>query len=793
VGQTANVTFWIDQAPPTATANGGGRWVGLIATITKPDGTVEKIGPFISDASGGASVHYVPTQIGTYTLVFDFPEQLATLNNPYSGAAGVPSDYVNDTFLASRAITHLTVQQAPVFSDMPTPTATPQNSTSPNLSGSINSDTTWTKANSPYALTGAVTVDAGTLTIGVGVTVNLNGYTLQVNGPTEHSGLLNAVGSNSDPIRLNGGKIAFKGSKSVIEKAILTSTSIQVTGAAPRIVNCTILGSNSGTGISCGGADSTFISGNFISGWATGILTGTGDYFFADGHPVIEKNVITGNGDGIGIGLFVRTWMGHDWPSIQNNTISGNSVGISMRIGYYETPGGNEWVLPTMVIRNNNIHGNTVNVAGDGHATVDVTQNWWGTADESAINQTFSGKVKFVPYLTEPYSGESTPVSPIPTPAPIDYCQIGVPYKAANGITVTVTNLQVLEKDGSYKYMLNYTLRNDNWGETIGEGWFEVRSLDGSMRLTQSGAFWNMAPGDVFTRSYQFLVGTQPVYEVLEYLPNSASGEKQNLPLLWKIENSSETLPSDGSESLNKPTLDVTCRSSTSYSDFRVEITGSLTINGQALNDVPVLLSYSVNGGVSWVDLTRVNTDINGDFTVVWLPSVTGNNLLKVRYAGNSTYAQVVIVVSFAVTAFESESVFSVASNSTVSGLTFNSEAKELSFAVDGESGTAGYVNLYVPKTLLNDASGLKVYLDGNELDFSYALQGESWLISFTYQHSTHAVIVNLGSTPSSPVQSPVGEWIVISLAFTAIMVAVAAVLFAFKRLREQKLKPRTA
>lgn len=48
--------------------------------------------------------------------------------------------------------------------------------------GIITSNTTWTKANSPYNLTGSILVSNGVeLTILAGVTVNLNGYVIMVN------------------------------------------------------------------------------------------------------------------------------------------------------------------------------------------------------------------------------------------------------------------------------------------------------------------------------------------------------------------------------------------------------------------------------------------------------------------------------------------------------------------------------------------------------------------------------------------------------------------------------------
>jgi hypothetical protein len=68
------------------------------------------------------------------------------------------------------------------------------------VNGAITSNTTWTKANSPYDLTGSVTINEGvTLTIEPGVIINLNLYSLQVNGT------LNARGTANDPINFIGG------------------------------------------------------------------------------------------------------------------------------------------------------------------------------------------------------------------------------------------------------------------------------------------------------------------------------------------------------------------------------------------------------------------------------------------------------------------------------------------------------------------------------------------------------------------------------------------------------------
>ncbi len=60
VGQEAYVNFWIDKPPPTAASQYGDRWHNFEVTVTKPDGTTEKLGPFTSDDTGGAHTVYTP-------------------------------------------------------------------------------------------------------------------------------------------------------------------------------------------------------------------------------------------------------------------------------------------------------------------------------------------------------------------------------------------------------------------------------------------------------------------------------------------------------------------------------------------------------------------------------------------------------------------------------------------------------------------------------------------------------------------------------------------------------------
>jgi hypothetical protein len=229
------------------------------------------------------------------------------------------------------------------------------------------------------------------------------------------------------------------------------------------------------------------------------------------------------------------------------------------------------------------------------------------------------------------------------------------------------------------------------------------------------------------------------------------------------------------------PSLTVSCKSSTTLSNFRVEISGSLTYNGTGLLGRPVLLSYSVDEGNSWNQLTLVNTDSNGDFLAVWLPSVTGNYLLKAEWVGDADYSEVSTVVNLAVSPSGEQKVFSVSSNSTISALAFNSTSGELVFTVSGPSGTMGYVNLYVPKSLISNASSLKVFLDGKALVFDVKSLEDSWFIFFSYPHSTHDVVMKMNAVSSAIVNEKQFErWLPYGIVI--VLAAIIVFLLAFRK-----------
>lgn len=231
--------------------------------------------------------------------------------------------------------------------------------------------------------------------------------------------------------------------------------------------------------------------------------------------------------------------------------------------------------------------------------------------------------------------------------------------------------------------------------------------------------------------------------------------------------------------------LQFSCQSTTA-STIKVNIQGTLTGNGAAISNEPITFSYSINNGATFTDLSSVFTDSQGHFSIMWNPTATGSYQINANWAGNNQYPALEKTVNFIIVPSEqSQSQFSINSNSTMSALSFDSAKKQLSFSVSGESGSTGYVEIYVPKTLMSDVAGLEVKLDGARLDYTVADQGDAWLITFTYHHSTHEVIMSLNSqTGVSSFDSGVVGWILI--AATIIPLAAAITYIATKRSRNK-------
>ncbi len=245
------------------------------------------------------------------------------------------------------------------------------------------------------------------------------------------------------------------------------------------------------------------------------------------------------------------------------------------------------------------------------------------------------------------------------------------------------------------------------------------------------------------------------------------------------IKTPSPTPTSTPIPTLPTPTFELTGKSTKSASISEVEINGLLQLNGTSVAGVPIQLSISKTGGQDWESLTMVSTGSDGSFSALWQPSATGNYLIKAFLEKTTTMNEATKVVNFAL-ANQENSVFSLTSNSTITQFNFNPDGKELSFIASGPSGTKGYVDLYIPKDILDDASQLKAYVDGNQVSFSSQSQSESWLIQFDYSHSQHKITLTIEETTAVN-NDAVSQW-VIYVAPVAVFAAIAAVAFALKK-----------
>ncbi|MCW3983345.1 MAG: PQQ-binding-like beta-propeller repeat protein [Candidatus Bathyarchaeota archaeon] len=118
VGQTTYISVWVDVPLPSATEANDVRRHNYKLTITAPDNTTEvKTWNIIWDTTGVEFTSFTPTQLGTYTLKFEYPGQTYTWGS-------ISAAWNNTKFLASSASTTLTVQEEPISGTPVTPLPT---------------------------------------------------------------------------------------------------------------------------------------------------------------------------------------------------------------------------------------------------------------------------------------------------------------------------------------------------------------------------------------------------------------------------------------------------------------------------------------------------------------------------------------------------------------------------------------------------------------------------------------------------------------------------------------------
>lgn len=115
VNQETAIVFWLNAVPPTANGAYGDRWRFNIE-VTKPDGSIEKLGPIKSDPVGNAYCLYTPKQVGKYYIQVFFPGyEIVNENKNPNPANTQGAAYVGDYYKPSNSSkVTLTVQEQPI-------------------------------------------------------------------------------------------------------------------------------------------------------------------------------------------------------------------------------------------------------------------------------------------------------------------------------------------------------------------------------------------------------------------------------------------------------------------------------------------------------------------------------------------------------------------------------------------------------------------------------------------------------------------------------------------------------
>ena len=565
------------------------------------------------------------------------------------------------------------------------------------ISGVLNIDTTFTRANSPYVVTAPLLVNNSvTLTIQPGVTVYLNRTYIRV------AGTLIARGTISDPIWLmciGNAKIQFfdsstdwneqSGSGSIIENAFIPSwtnavQNIYVEKASPKIHNCTVTNNASSRviyisdsastiskctiiggsiGIVCTSpttcSDIAHIVDNVISGCDTGIS-------ISSCSPVVERNLIVNNNEpqlSGPIGIKARGLSCS--PVIRDNTIAGTVVGFQI----------NDSASPNISFNNILDVKQRVDLWMRANSNVEATYNWWGTTDVSVINQSIKdfkndfnlGKVSFVPFLTKP-NPKAPDVISLPDPFP--------------------------QPDTNFPSKSNPDLNTAESPDIDVDVDVDIEIEDGDINVDV----------DVKVDSETKLRAKATQLSICVDVPSDAGSV--------------------------------------------VNVTGRLVdVSGNPVASRLVTVSYSVEDN-NWIDVGSAMTNIAGEYAIQWNNTEFKPITLKAEWSGDTTYLGTSATTTFSLLPHQNQALFFIESNSTVTALEFDGINPNLSFVVSGPDGTVGYIRVTIPNDLLQ-TEDWTVFVDEVPVNPTITKDINKTFLYFTYRHSTHVIeIVGTSAFP---------------------------------------------
>jgi hypothetical protein len=218
----------------------------------------------------------------------------------------------------------------------------------------------------------------------------------------------------------------------------------------------------------------------------------------------------------------------------------------------------------------------------------------------------------------------------------------------------------------------------------------------------------------------------------------------------------------------------------------KVQIMGSLNAYGDGIAQGIIEFAYRDSSNYTYQPFTQTVTSFDGSFSVDWIPPAEGSYIINATYWGNQQYTATFKELNVLVTPpveNMTQTVFSVESNSTVTNLAFSSDSDELSFSVAGETGTTGYVDVCIGKNLIGNASAIHAFIDGTEAAFTVSETGNSWILHFTYHHSSHNIKFDFANIADMPApEFPLETWFFILTGLVVVAVVVAGLVVAKKK-----------
>jgi PKD repeat protein len=191
--------------------------------------------------------------------------------------------------------------------------------------------------------------------------------------------------------------------------------------------------------------------------------------------------------------------------------------------------------------------------------------------------------------------------------------------------------------------------------------------------------------------------------------------------------------------------ISLSTSASSGFVGFSVNLMGRINdFYGNGVSNQSVLLYYSLRGTNTWVPIASAITDSFGNYSAMWIPTGTGYFNLKTEWAGNATFTPLNATVTLSALPYANQFVFSVESNSTISSLAFNSQTNQLGFTASGPSGTVGFTRVTIAKSLVPNITALQVKFDGAPYNYTVFDANNSWVLTLTYHHSSHAIVINL-------------------------------------------------